>query len=305
MAQAPDWLSELPLKPGPPWLSMGVRPLDLDEWLVVDDDFAAQLELKARLLAERHDEVFAARPGTEAAGAELLERIQAWLTTHVPTEGSAPAAEPVPSRGDIGRPDGTGSPAPAPGALLHPLDRAGRLVQEDLCLLAPEDGRHVLVAASLCFPSHWRLADKMGLPVAAIHGPVPHYAPELEARVDTFFERLRPGRPVVRRNLSIHAHDDLFRPEPHESPDSFAPDLSGLDQVWLRSERQTLLRLDGTGTVVFTIKTQQCPVGVLAQRPDVASALAAKLRALEPELVASGETVPFPSWLIGWLLDPR
>ncbi len=119
-----------------------------------------------------------------------------------------------------------------------------------------------------------------------------------------FFERLRPERPVVRRNVSIHDHDELYRPEPHESSDSFAADVSGLHQVWLRSERQTLVRLPRTGGVLFTIKTQQCPVSVLAQRREVAWAMALKLRAMEPDLAARGETIPFPPWLIGWLLAP-
>ena len=56
--------------------------------------------------------------------------------------------------------------------------------------------------------------------------------------------------------------------------------------MWLRSERQTLVRLPRTGAVLFTIKTQQCPMSVLAQRREVARALAVKLRALEPELAA-------------------
>ena len=240
------------------------------------------MALKRQLLAERPDEVFAARPGSEAAATEVLELIGAWLAAHPPGDRAAPMGT-----------DSTG---------LHPLDRAGRLVQEDLCLLMPTDGRYLLEAASLCFPSHWRLSEKLGRSVGAIHGPVHHYGAELEAKVDTFFERLRPDRPVVRRNLSIHSHDDLFRPEPHESPESFAPDVTGLDQVWLRSERQTLVRLAPTGAVLFTIKTQQCPVSVLAQRREVAWALAVKLRALEPELPATGETIPFPPWLIDWLL---
>ncbi len=79
---APDWLDELPLTPGPPWLSMGVHPLDLDDWLVFDEDAPAQLALKRQLLAEHHQEVFAARAGSAAAGAEVLELIRAWLTAH-------------------------------------------------------------------------------------------------------------------------------------------------------------------------------------------------------------------------------
>ena len=150
----------------------------------------------------------------------------------------------------------------------------------------------------MCFPSHWRLADKLGRSVAEIHGPVPHYADELADKVDRFFDRLTVEHPVVRRNLSIHSHDELFRPEPHESPDSFAPDARGVDQVWLRSERQTLVVLPASGAVLFTIKTQQCPASALAARPDIAHALAAKLTALTPDLTATGEPIPFPpgSW---------
>ena len=184
---------------------------------------------------------------------------------------------------------------------MHPLDAAGRLVQEDLCVMVRGADGYRLEAASLCFPSHWRLHDKLGRNLAAIHAPVPHYAEELEAKVDTFFDRLRVDRPVMRRNWSIHSHDDLFRPEPHESPDSFAPDASGIDQVWLRSERQTLVRLPRTDAVLFTIKTQQCPMAALAARPDLAARLAARLLPSSPTSTAQGHTVPFPPWLIPWL----
>ena len=188
---------------------------------------------------------------------------------------------------------------------MHPLDAAGRTVQEDLCVLIEHEGRYVLEAASLCFPSHWRLHDKLGRSLAAIHSPVPHYAEELEAKVDRFFDRLRVDRPVVRRNLSVHGHDDLYRPEPHESPESFAADASGVDHVWLRSERQTLVRLPGTGAVLFTIKTQLCPVTALRHRPELADALAQKLGAEQPDLASAGDTIPFPPWLIPWLESCR
>ncbi|MGF2075692.1 heme-dependent oxidative N-demethylase subunit alpha family protein, partial [Enterococcus casseliflavus] len=39
--------------------------------------------------------------------------------------------------------------------VLHPLDLAGRLVQEDLCLMRRDAATHLyrLVGASLCFPT--------------------------------------------------------------------------------------------------------------------------------------------------------
>ena len=32
MDRTVDWLDELPLDPGPPWLAMGTRGLDGDRW---------------------------------------------------------------------------------------------------------------------------------------------------------------------------------------------------------------------------------------------------------------------------------
>jgi hypothetical protein len=257
---------------------MGTRPYDEREWFVVDERFATELALKETLLAERHDEVFLARPESLPAAEETLELVVDWRRQHRP-DGLADALE----RTDA----------------LHPLDGAGRLVQEDLCLMLPgPDDTSVLGAGSVCFPSHWRLGDKLGLPAAAIHAPVPHYDQELRDRVDRFLARLRPGKGVQRRNLSVHDHNDLFAPEPHESPASFDDDPAA---VWLRSERQTLRRLPRSDAVLFTIKTQQCPVLAVTDRPDLAGRLGVKLAALAADADARGDEPPFPTWLPEWL----
>ncbi|MCB9372919.1 MAG: DUF3445 domain-containing protein [Microthrixaceae bacterium] len=254
---APSWLDELVLEPGPPWHHMGLRAVDEAAWLVVDDRREAELAEKARLLAQRHDEVFAALDGTGPAGDETLALITGWLARH--------------------RPDLV-IPRPAPGAAdAHPLEVAGRQVQEDLCLMDRRDGATRLVAASLCFPTHWRLRDKIGGSAAAIHGPVPHYREELAPRVDRFLERIPAGRISVRRNWGVHDHDTLFVPE-HPSPrPGITADDAG-ERLWLRSERQTLRRLPETGAVLFTIRVQFARLGVLAARPDVARRLAAAAR---------------------------
>lgn len=280
MDGAPAWFDELDLRTGPPWLSMGVRALDPTQWLVIDDRFAIELAQKDRLSVERPDEVFGTRPGTERASQAALSLVTDWLRHHHP-DRLAERTISVPEAG------------------LHPLDRAARLVQEDLCLVRRcADGTHRLDAASVCFPSHWRLADKLGGTVADIHAPVPHYDTELRTKVDRFFDRLRPGQLVLRRNLSVHNHDELFRPEPHESPDAYG---DSPDEVWLRSERQTLRRLPGREDTLFTIKTQQCSLRAIGSRPDVAMRLSRKLRSLSSELPRIGATVPFPRWLPDWL----
>ena len=250
--RAPDWLDELTLDPGPPWLAVGTRGLDPATWLVVDDDRDADLALKAELLAARHDEVFAAldSPVVTAASREALDLV-------VEASGATPDPR------------------------LHPLDAAGRLVQEDLCLLVLRDGAPHLDAASLCFPSYWRLAEKLGRPMAEVHGPVAHYSDELATKVDRFLNRLAAGRPVWRRNWSIHDDPTYFLPDPTPARDVTVP-----DGLWLRSERQTLRRLTSAEAVLFTIRTQQVPLAVLAARPEVAARMADAVTSWSPELAA-------------------
>jgi hypothetical protein len=237
---------------------MGLARIDERDWLLPDERRDVELALRARLIDERRDHVLQIHPGTDAASAELLSLI-----------GSAP--------------DG-----------FHPLEAAGRAVQEDLCVLLPDDrGQLVLGAACVCFPSHWRLGDKMGRSVVAIHGPVPHYEDELAAKVDGFIARLRPGTIVARRNWTIHELEDLFAP--------VAPPLQGVappDQ-WLRSERQTLRVLPASGAVLFTIKTQQVQLRDVPR--DVARRLAARLRAEPADLDAYKDLGPRLADLLAFL----
>lgn len=251
--RSPAWLDELSLGPGPPWLSMGTRSLELGEWLLADDERERDLAWKAQLLAERHAEVFAAldSPAVHAASREVLHLVRA-------ATGTADTASDV-----------------------HPLDAAGRLVQEDLCLVVLRDGSPHLDAASLCFPSYWRLADKLGRPMAGVHEPVAHYGAELATKVDRLLGRLRPDRPVWRRNWSLHDDARYFLPDPTPPRDVTPP-----DGLFLRSERQTLRRLTSTDAVLFTIRTQQVPLAVLTQRPAIAHHMARAISAWSPAMAA-------------------
>jgi hypothetical protein len=159
------------------------------------------------------------------------------------------------------------------------LEAAAVRVQEDLCVLLPDEHGHlVLAAACVCFPSHWKLADKMGKPAWEIHGPVPRYDDELAKKVETFLDRLRPPGVMKRRNWTIHERGDLFAPHASEHADPTIPP----EELWLRTERQTLRRLPETDAVVFTIRTQQVQIRVLQHRPDIAGRLAERFAA-QPE----------------------
>ena len=121
-----------------------------------------------------------------------------------------------------------------------------------------------LAAASLCFPARWRLADKIGRHVTEVHAPVAGYEMQLSARVDRLFDRLT-SRPVWRRNWFVHANADLFQPDRPAVEPIVAHAEVGTGLV-VRSERQTL-RVLLPQWILFTIKTQQTPVGVVLGSP--------------------------------------
>ena len=257
-----DWLDEINLDPETPWLQMGTRALGNRPWLIVDDKRDQELQLKQQLLDARHDEVFAAEPGTEPASRRVLDLVVAGLAAAGVTVGATAELHPLDR---------------------HPLDQAGRLVQEDLCLLRRDSHGWILVAASLCFPSRWRLAPKMGRPLDDVHAPVDGYAEHLGSRVDRLLDRLAT-RIVWRRNWFIHPNGPLFQPDRPTYPEPTVEAARCLDELVVRSERQTLRRVED-GYALFTIRIQHCPVAMLAVG-DRRDELVRFLADASPDLVA-------------------
>lgn len=253
-----------PFAPARARFEIGLAPLGLAEWLEVGADLAEVLAEKERLLSGRHGEVFAALPGSEPAQAETLALVREWLAAHarathaVAAGGVEVAGRWVPTDGGDGR---------------APLDAAGRLVPEDLCVLEAGEGGYRLTAASLCAPAHWRLHEKLGHPMMGIHAPVPGWSDRLGPRVDRIFDNLRVGAPVQRLNWGLAASPVTFTPEARRDDDRRMAHLTADDAIetlWLRVERQTLRRLAHTGAILFTIRTVMTPLAeVLAGEDDV------------------------------------
>jgi len=215
----------------------GIAPLEMGSWLHVDEAFAAQMAERARLLSERRGDVIAVTDGAQPAMDELLEFVLGWLRAHG-------AGYKVSARA-VHRPDGVTVPVDR----AEPMATLGQLVQEDLCLMEKRGPQHVLTAAVLCFPASWRLADKIGRPLTAIHGPVPAYDEPLAARVQRLFDGVQPGRPLWRFNALDYSDPTLHQPRPRETPGATAA------LPFLRSERQCVLRLPDTRACVFSIHT--------------------------------------------------
>jgi hypothetical protein len=254
-------------------LRMGVAAIDAPQWFELDADYAAQMAEKERLLGERHADVFQILPQAEAASRELLAAVARWcVETHPERFARDGEALRCPDQRRVAL------------AEKHPLEAAALLVQEDLCLLQPDAaGTLILTGACLCFPSRWRLADKLGRPMLAIHGPVPGLNPKIGATIDRFLLGLKAGNIYTRTNWSLTTDPALFQPTalPHGA---IAPRDAG-DQVFYRVERQTLRSLPESGAVLFGIRVHQHKLAAFAALPAERRALGEAVAALDPSLV--------------------
>jgi len=254
----PNWIDEIDLTPGHTHARMGTRTLSDAHWLRYDALARTEIPLRRRLVREQRSRVFACTPHAQDAAEEVGDLVDRWLDAHAPSD--APRLELEED---------------------HPLARAGTQIQEDVCLMVHHHGAWRLEGAVLCFPSLWRLSDKLGRATTVVHAPVPHYAAELSTKVDSLFDRLGADKLVWRRNVSVWPSLLLWAPctELDPSLHDRGPTHDGAPALWIRSERQTLRRLRASGAIVFTIRVQCAPIGVLANSGARARDLAAWLRA--------------------------
>lgn len=276
-------------------LSMGIISLNLDEWLEPDEYYYRELLEKEALLANQNNEVFQSKKGSQLAQQEVLDLIIDYMNTF--------HSELVRIDGDKIFIDGIKRNFSRKEFAEMPLNLAGRIVQEDLCLMAPGDTGYTLEAASLCFPSRWRLIDKIGKRMVDIHSPVPDYENKLARPVDRFFDKLDINKPVWRVNWSLTDDPDLYQPIRKTSTDysrSINSKNAG-DLIFLRCERQTLRRLPNTGWILFSIKTYVDKVSALACQPEALVDLAHSVKNMSADMQQYKNIAPYRKQLLEYL----
>jgi hypothetical protein len=219
---------------------MGMRPLNLDVWLQLDERRDEELKLKTDLLESNYETVVATESAGDAGSHELLGEVKAFLGAHHPLVDAATDSS------------------------EHPIVQASRLVQEDFCVLVRDDAWR-LRAACVCFPSRWDLARKIGTTLDDIHSPVPGYDGELSTPTNSFFDRLRPERSYWRLNWTLLDRADLFQPQPKGVRVASSGELT---DWFFRVERQTLRQLPTTNAIVFTIRTYVASAASLCESDD-------------------------------------
>jgi hypothetical protein len=148
------------------------------------------------------------------------------------------------------------------------LETCARSVWEDLCVMVQDaPGRSFrLCAAAVAFPTDWRIAEKMGRAVHEVHQPIHDYAEQLASPVDRFMDGLRPGSVFGRTNAFVVASGDLrYMPTlpPSERFTDVTPENAS-ETLFVRCERETLIRLPQSGAILFTIGIYRTPLGRLS-----------------------------------------
>lgn len=240
--------------------TIGLKALDIREWLDVDEHFELYIAEKSRLYSEETANVIVAEPGTDAAQSEVLSLIES----------------------HIGKQYGKGIDG------YGPLARAGLLCQEDLVLMRYSPRGWRLVAASLCFPSAWNLQEKFGKPMHQIHHPVPGFGEGTRnaGLIDRMFDHLRVEQPVIRWNWSLYGNAKLYHPATDNQIKNRFGEGKVDGRVIMRLERQTLRKLPLSGDILFTIRIYCDPLEKLGYHRDgkmLATAIADQLTSMTEE----------------------
>lgn len=224
-------------------LTVGIRPLDLSDWLEIDSNRVAELAIKAELESDL-GQVYAELPLAKTAVSELFELVLQNLAEHHSQTFRIDADRVFDIERDLEVSD------------QNRLLMLSRLLQEDFCIMTQTDSGWVLSAAALFSPSRWSLLEKIGQNLQGIHVPVPHYEEKLGRAVEQLFDRMTVEKPVWRANWTVLDDPTNFQPAPPSAANR--KPLAGADllnELFFRVERQCLIKLPTSGAVVFTIRT--------------------------------------------------
>ncbi|PSS27509.1 hypothetical protein M430DRAFT_82927, partial [Amorphotheca resinae ATCC 22711] len=280
-------LANTPPYPWRPWragkfhMTMGLRKMPEEDWLILDNLYEKEQEFRRHLLETNRNGVMQVLPVAEEACQETLEYIVAFLTRRFPSQFQRPKGKPDYIHNLItNRTFRITAPYEE-----HPLAVAAQLVMEDINLLLQGEGddpnQYYLCASYSMGPAGWYLEERIGWPLHKLHHPVPMWQEKLRKAMERFFLTLQVSKPVQRNNFFTQANDTMFQQEPF--PSSMTPPPR-VEDIRIRYERQTLRRLPRSNAVLFMVRTYFLPVVDLLDEKESLYAFREAVNAWPPEM---------------------
>jgi hypothetical protein len=258
-----------PPRDGKPFrLNMGLRSLDEASWLEDGADLTDQIPERNELSTSAREVVYQELPGYELPISELVERVAENLKKFHSDNYSF--------QGPKFTHKTTGAVADTDA--LDRLLQVATIIGEDLVVLSREENEWKIVAGAVLFPSRWKLSEKIGKGMDAVHTPVPGYQSALAPYMTATFDKITADRPVWRKNWSLHSTQDLHQPTSiHE--------VAQPEDYWWRTERQTLTRSRSGDFLFFTIRNRAEPLAWIKSDTESATHFAETLASFSPETI--------------------
>lgn len=277
-----------------------------DKWLIIEEDYPAQMAERLKLLEARADYYIDRLPGPAVAAAEieLRERVVDYMTATYP---------------DYFYRNGRSVTCRLTGITVRiddadPLVTIGLMAAEDFGILLPSDApdttgqkNYRLSSGVLIQPSGWSLTSKFNVEAqpydAAAHqlsldnarlgktsyeihtSRVSHYAKFFADKVERFYHNMNTDMYFWRRNWGPYKtgqfslHPDLPRDERAiETPQEWR------DHGYIRSEHEGFVKLPHSKAVVFSIRTFLWKVADIEAKPEAVKALITAYDNLSPEM---------------------
>lgn len=158
---------------------MGIRSMDWDRWVELDNEYMKFHDLKKARIEERGEKCCRTAPEAYPAAVEFLVDLAKYLSERYPDVFRI-SENPHAVHNLV-----TNETFSLPPAELSedPMRTVARLIQDDVAIMIEkEDGQVYLLAGAILLAGFWKLEEKFGMPLPEIHtsGDVPGFKEKLE-----------------------------------------------------------------------------------------------------------------------------
>lgn len=329
-----DWKTEEPVKQYPfknaaYKLTMGIKNLTVQDWLLIDSDYLRKLKAKKEIVTNNHpfypkekqltDKTVLITEECWPAVRELYDVVIQYLVDKYPMYFVVD-----PAKGTVHNKitDET-HPYTADSVPLEDtkelLFKLSQNIEEDFIILlkdplreSEKDGSEYFFKGGVfAFAAGFAPSDRFNMPLSFVHHPIPGYESKLKLSMNRFFDRVSPGQYVTRMNFSVQTHDRFYVDDQNKSHNLKEgeetvvfkkEDLDFDNQVHYRSERQTLTKLPKTGAVVFTIRTFLIPMSKLKlEGPEVSERFIGAIKGFPDDIADYKRSVAWGPAVIDYL----
>ncbi|GAA5885461.1 hypothetical protein JCM3774_002591 [Rhodotorula dairenensis] len=240
-------------------------------WIEIDSNYEQELAYKASVIQEHPDRTVLSLPENDEACAELLQTLVDYLPKRYPTLFDA-----LPGGGIHNKVLGLRFPDCAHLRGTAALHVASKLVQDDFLMgREREDGHVYFVGGLVAIPGFYNFSAKLGMSMASVHAPVPHFNEKILVSVERTLKRFKPEEPFERSSWEIvddhktYQHNIAGLAEGEKVSETLDP-----KDLILRIDHQTFRKLPKSRGIIFGVHPILRPLHTLADLPLVPALLA-------------------------------